>query len=105
MSAGWQFLIAGLGTYMIRASAIALVGYGVVIPPQVERTLRLIAPAVLAAIIANSLMLDHARLNTRASWYVGAAVAVVALRRFRSAGWAIVGAMLAVWVLQQVGVP
>ncbi len=105
MSLGWQFLIAGVGTYLIRVSAIALVGQGVAIPPRVERTLRLIAPAVLAAIVANGLILDHGHLNPRVSWYLGAAIAVFVAHRFRSAAWAMALAMLAVWALQQAGVP
>ena len=105
MSVGWQFLIAGMGTYLLRVSAIALVGQGVTIPPRVERTLRLIAPAVLAAVIANGLILDHGHVNPRVSWYVGTVVAVLIVRRFRSAAWAISLAMLAVWALQQAGVP
>jgi len=105
VSAGWQFLLAGIGTYLIRISAIALVGYGVVIPPRVERTLRLIAPAVLAAIIANGLLLDQGRLNHRVSWYLGTLVAVVIVRRFRSAAWAMTAAMLVVWASQAAGLP
>ena len=51
MSLAWQFLLAGIGTYLIRASAIVLAGHGVAVPARLERTLRLIAPAVLAAIV------------------------------------------------------
>jgi branched-subunit amino acid transport protein len=105
MSAGWQFLLVGIGTYLIRVSAVALVGGGVEIPPRVERTLRLIAPAVLAAIIANGLILDHGHLSGRVSWYVGVAVAVFVVHRFRSAAWAMLLAMLVVWALQRAGVP
>lgn len=104
MSLAWQFLIAGIGTYLIRASAIVLVGHGVAIPTRLERTLRLIAPAVLAAIIANGLVLEEGRLNPRVSWYVGTLVAVFIVRRFRSAAWAMAVAMVVVWALQQVGV-
>jgi branched-subunit amino acid transport protein len=105
MTPGWAFLVAGLGTYAIRLSAIALVGYGVEIPPRIERMLRLIAPAVLASIIANGLVLDGGRLNTRASWYLGAALAILVMRRVRSAAWAMTAAMLLVWALQQAGLP
>jgi branched-subunit amino acid transport protein len=105
MSVGWQFLLAGIGTYLIRVSAIALVGRGLAIPAHLARTLRLIAPAVLAAIIANSLILDQGRLNLRASWYLGTAVAVFVVSRFRSAGWAMAAAMGTVWALQRAGLP
>ena len=103
MSIGWQFVLAGLGTYLIRVSAIALVGHGVTIPPRLERRLRLIAPAVLAAIIANGLFLDEGRPNGRISWYAGTLAAVFVARRFRSAAWAMTAAMLVVWAIQQAG--
>lgn len=103
MSLAWQFLFAGIGTYLIRASAIVLVARGVAVPARLERTLRLIAPAVLAAIVANGLVLEDGRFNLRASWYAGTIVAIFIVRRFRSAAWAIAAAMLVVWVLQQAG--
>ncbi len=87
------------------ASRHALVGLGVTIQPRVERKLRLIAPAVLAAIIANGLVLDQGRLNPRVSWYMGTAAAVFIVHRFRSAAWAMAATMLAVWALQQSGLP
>ncbi len=105
MNVGWQFVLAGIGTYLIRVSAIAMVGQGMAIPTRVERTLRLIAPAVLAAIIANGLLLDHGQVNTRVSWYAGTLVAVFVVRRFRSAAWAMTAAMVVVWGLQRVGMP
>lgn len=104
MSLLWQFVLAGVGTYLIRVSAIAMMGEGVVVPARVERTLRLIAPAVLAAIIANGLLLDGTRLNTRPSWYAGTLVAIAVARRTRSAAWAMAWAMAVVWALQQAGV-
>lgn len=105
MTPGWLFAIAGIGTYAIRASVIALVGQGVTIPARVERTLRLIAPAVLSAIIANSLLLDRGTANPRVSWYVAAVAAALIVHRFRSAAWAMIVAIAAVWVLQQLGLP
>ncbi len=103
MNVGWQFVLAGIGTYLIRVSAIAMVGQGMAIPTRVERTLRLIAPAVLAAIIANGLILDHGQVNARVSWYAGTLVAVFMVRRFRSAAWAMTAAMVVVWGLQRLG--
>jgi branched-subunit amino acid transport protein len=104
MSVGWQFLLVGVATYLIRLSAIAMVGQGMTIPAGVERTLRLIAPAVLAAIVANGLLLDQGHINTRVSWYAGTAVAVLVVLRFRSLAWAMGLAMTVVWALQRAGV-
>ena len=104
MSVPWMFVIAGIGTYAIRVLPIALVGSGLTISPAVERALRLIAPAVLASIIVNSLVLDRTGFNTRISWFAGAAVAAFIVRRHRAAGWAMLEAMAVVWGLQQAGI-
>ncbi|MGE3276641.1 MAG: AzlD domain-containing protein [Vicinamibacterales bacterium] len=105
MSPLLQFAIAGVGTYVFRVSAIALVGHGVTVPPRVERTLRLIAPAVLSAIVANSLILSGSEWNTRVSWYLGALVACAVVWRTRSMAWAMVAAFAALWAAQGLGAP
>ncbi len=51
------FAIAGLGTYLMRASLILLLGR-IALPVQLERSFRYIAPAVLAAIVAPAILLD-----------------------------------------------
>ena len=103
MTAGLQFLVAGVGTYLLRVSAIALVGRGGGIPPKVGHAIRLIPPAVLAAIVADSLILHGGYLNSRPSWYAGALVAAVVVRRSGSAAWAMATAMAVVWLLQGIG--
>lgn len=49
------FAVAGVGTYLLRASLVVLLGR-VALPFRVERSLRYIAPAVLAAIVAPALV-------------------------------------------------
>lgn len=49
------FAIAGVGTYLMRASLVVALGR-VALPRRVERSLRYIAPAVLAAIVAPALL-------------------------------------------------
>lgn len=51
------FTIAGIGTYMMRASLVVLLGR-ITVPAQLERSFRYIAPAVLAAIVVPALLLD-----------------------------------------------
>lgn len=53
------FAVAGLGTYLLRASLVVLLGR-VAVAPRLERSFRYIAPAVLAAIVAPALLLDDA---------------------------------------------
>ena len=51
------FAVAGVGTYLLRASLVVLLGR-VTVPARLERSFRYIAPAVLAAIVAPALLLD-----------------------------------------------
>ena len=53
------FVLAGIGTYLMRASLVVLLGR-VAVPAGLERSFRYIAPAVLAAIVAPALLLDGA---------------------------------------------
>lgn len=52
------FALAGVGTYLLRASLVVLLGR-VTVPAPLERSFRYIAPAVLAAIVAPALLLDE----------------------------------------------
>ena len=82
------FLAAGVGTYLIRISGIALLSNPEKLPPRLRRALALVAPTALGAIIVNSLFLDECLWRAFGAWHLGAAVAIgVALWR-RSAGWA-----------------
>ena len=54
----WVAIIAvALGTWAFRISFVILFGYLEEIPPQVNRTLRFIPPAVIAAIVGPSVLL------------------------------------------------
>lgn len=94
-----MFVLAGLGTYLIRVSAIALVSRGVTISATTEATLRLIAPAVLAAIVADTLVLDGDGFNTEWRWYIAAAVAIGVSWRWRSAGFTMLAGLGTLWAL------
>lgn len=82
------FLAAGIGTYLIRISGIALLSDPEKLPPRLRRALALVAPTALGAIIVNSLFLDEGQWRAFGAWHAAAAVAIgVALWR-RSSGWA-----------------
>lgn len=55
-------IIAGIGTYLLRASLIVAFGRASV-PAGVERVSRFVAPAVLAAIIAPALAAPEGRVD------------------------------------------
>ena len=99
MSATLQVLAAGVGTYLMRVSSIALLGENRKLPERAERILRLVAPAVLASLVANSLLIDDGELRPFGNWHVAIAIAVVVALWKKSAGWTLAAGMVAVWVL------
>lgn len=93
------FVLAGLGTYLIRISGVVLLRDPERIPVPIQRALRMVAPAAMGAIIANALFLDHGEWREFGAWHVAAAVAIgVAIWR-RSQGWSMLAGALAFAVL------
>lgn len=93
----------GIGTYLIRVSAIALLGPGQTISPRLERALRMVAPAVLAALVATTLLRDGDEFRALGAWHGAAVVAVLVAIRTRSAAWTLLAGMVSVWVLSALG--
>ncbi len=92
--------IIGLGTYLIRLSFIGILGR-VGVPGYIERPLRFVAPAVLAAIAVPELVAPEGTVaigfdNLR---LVAGIIAVAAAWKLRSMGPTIVAGMLSLWVL------
>ncbi len=52
-----------------------------------EQALSLVAPAVLAGLVAQTLFLDHGDVRPFGTWYLAAAVAALVAWRTRSFGW------------------
>lgn len=102
-AASWLpvFLAAGLATFLIRLSFIALLGRFET-PPLLTRALRLVPPAVLCAIIFPEVLVRGGALDL--SWRnprLGAAlVAVGVALRFRNVLLTIGTGMAALWGLQ-----
>ncbi len=87
------FVLAGIGTYFIRLSGIALLRDPERLPPAARRALRMIAPAAMGAIIANSLFLDAEGWRTFGAWHI-AAVAGAAMGLWRrSMGWSLIAGL------------
>ncbi len=103
MSPWLLVLLTGVGTYLLRLSAIALVSDGRQIPPRMEQALRLVAPAVLAALVANSLLLQGGDWRAFGAWHGAAIVAALVAIRFRSAAWTLLAGMVAVWLFAALG--
>lgn len=97
-----QLLIVALvaaGTLGLRASMVTLLA-DVAIPPRLEQALGLVAPAVLAGLVAQTLFLDHGEWRPLGTWYLAGAVAAVVAWRTRSFGWTLLAGMGSVWFLE-----
>ncbi len=94
------FIVAAVaaGTLAMRASMITLLA-DVTIPPRVQQALSLVAPAVLAGLVAQTLFLDAGELRPFGVWYVAGAIAAVVAWRTRSFGWTLLIGMASVWLL------
>ena len=93
---------AATGTLAMRASMVTLLA-GVTIPLRVQQALGLVAPAVLAGLVAQTLFLDQGDVRPFGGWYLAAAVAAVVAWRTRSFGWTLAVGMLSVWLLEAIG--
>jgi len=91
--------VVAAGTLAMRASMITLLA-DVAIPLRVEQALGLVAPAVLAGLVAQTLFLDHGELRPFGTWYLAGAIAAVVAWRTRSFGWTLLAGMLSVWLLE-----
>ncbi len=91
--------LVAAGTLLMRASLVALLA-NVTIPDRVEQGLRLVAPAVLAGLVAQTLFLDAGEVRPFGSWYIAAAMAAAVAWKTRSVGLTLVVGMVSVWLLE-----
>jgi branched-subunit amino acid transport protein len=82
MSTAWMAIVlAGAGTYALRASFLSAARRLVDLPPLTERVLRQIPPAVLAALVVPSLVRPDADLDLwQPRLFAGVIAAVVSWR-------------------------
>jgi len=97
------FLVAGIGTYLIRVSGIALLSDPEKLSPRLRRALSLVAPTALGAIIVNSLFLDDGAWRNFGAWHLAACVAIVLAVWRRSAGLAMAAGAVAFAALLAAG--
>jgi branched-subunit amino acid transport protein len=91
--------VVAVGTLLMRASMVTLLA-GATIPVRVEQALGLLAPAVLAGLVAQTLFLDAGEVRPFGTWYVAAAVAALVAWRTRTFGWTLLAGMVSVWLLE-----
>jgi branched-subunit amino acid transport protein len=96
-------LVAGVGTFLVRLSFIALLGR-VEVPPVAVRALRFVPPAVLSAIILPEVVLRGGALDLRPSnaRLAAATAAVLVAWRSRNVLLTIAVGMAALWGWQAI---
>ncbi len=97
----WVFLGAGLATFLIRLSFIAVEGR-VRLPAWFRTALQFVPAAMLSALIAPDLLMRGGAhyvspLNAR---LVAGLVAIVIAARTRSIGWTIIGGMVTLLAME-----
>ncbi len=98
------FIVAGIGTFFLRLSFIFLMGRLSEVPPNVERVLRFVPPAVLAALVVPAIVYVDSSLAIEAGnekLFAGTLAAVVAWRTRNMLATIAIG-MLALWSLQAI---
>lgn len=99
MSVTLQILLVGLGTYALRGSFIALASRVGEIPPRANMALSMIPPAVLASIVADSLLFSGDSWRGFDEWHIALAVTTVVAWRTRSIALCLAIGMPLVWLL------
>jgi branched-subunit amino acid transport protein len=85
MSRVWvAIVVAGAGTYAMRASFLLAADRLARVPPSVERLLRQIPPAALASLVAPALLRPHGELDLLSPRLAAGLVAAVVAWRTRN---------------------
>lgn len=94
-------ILAGLLTYGLRISFILLIGNRK-IPIIFKRTLSLIPPAVLSAIIASELLIKNETLNISINNYrmMAGIIAILVAWRTKNTILTVFAGMASLWILQ-----
>ncbi len=98
MSPMVQILLVAIGTYLTRLSMIIALGRAT-LSPTVERALRVVAPAVIAALVVQTLLLDGGKIRAWSIWYPAAGIAALVAWRTNSTAWTLLAGFVTVWLL------
>lgn len=102
MSDVWRTIVlAGAGTYLLRVSFLAFADRLLDLPPLVERVLRQIPPAVLAALVLPQLVRPEGSLDLWQPQLLAGAVAAVVSWRTRNIAATLVTGMAVLIVMEQ----
>ncbi|MCB0973639.1 MAG: AzlD domain-containing protein [Actinobacteria bacterium] len=98
MSPFWMIVLVGVGTYAFRVSMIVALGR-FELSERVRDNLRLIAPAVLSALVARGMLLEGTELRPLSEWHVAGVVAVIVAWRTKSVLWTLFVGMVTLWIV------
>jgi branched-subunit amino acid transport protein len=102
----WVLIVViGAGTFSLRISMIAALGRVRRTPPALERVLRFIRPAVLAALVAPAVVLLNGQPTFIAPFnprLVAGLIAILVAWKTRNVLATIVGGMSVLWILQAI---
>lgn len=102
MSRMWAaIMLAGAGTYAMRASFLAFAHRMATVPPMLARALRQIPPAALAAIVAPALLRPEGQLDLLQPTLLAGLVAAGVAWRTRNVGITVVVGIALLAALQQ----
>ena len=92
-------VVAGLGTYSLRLSFLALAGRGGGMPLAAQRALRLVPAAVLAALITPAVLRAGGDIDLWNARVAAAALAALVAVRTRNVAATLAVGMAALWLL------
>ncbi len=104
MSRVWTtILLSGVGTFAMRASFIAAARRLATVPPAVQRLLRQIPPAALAAIVVPTLLRPEGEVDVLHPRFAAGILAAVVAWRTRNVALTLLFGMSAVIALAAIG--
>jgi len=100
-TAWWTIVLASLGTFVLRASFLAVADRLVDLPPLTQRILRQIPPAVLAALVVPALLRPEGTLDLWQPRLLAGVVAALVSWRTRNVGLTLVVGMAVLVAVEQ----
>ncbi len=101
-AAWWTILLAGIGTYSMRASFLAVAHRMVQVPPWALRILRQIPPAALAALVLPAFLRPEGHVDLLQAKFGAGVLAALVAWRTRNAVLTLVVGMGALLLIQLV---
>jgi branched-subunit amino acid transport protein len=104
MNATWTaILLAGAGTFAMRASFLAAAHHLASVPPRVQRLLRQIPPAALASLVVPALVRPDGQVDLAQPRFAAGVLAALVAWRTRNVALTLVVGLAALLIAEAVG--